>query len=361
MIGPDLRVEGFDAESWTRLVGLFMPNLEERLTREPPSSDHDVALTEAEGDDRPKRHGTLVVVDDADRRILMARHSVEGALPKLVGESSAQDLRALTRSHGARRIVVVREGAMDGLSDAIADGLAHETADGGYITQVLVVLRAARYMMEDGDLRVWPNPFANVPVPSARMLRRAFDGVLPDDHAMVVALFDRGQPYTSIVIRRRNGLIDLVAGPDLVTSWTGPVGGDWRRDHRVLLRAIERHVAPVHLGLFAEVSAVRESLRRGEPGEWARQVAVRDVVIDPMPRSVKVALGADALRGISHLSSGLLGGLDLWSAAMPVLERVRSRWTEIRGISEELGFDPFVVLAALLRSDDDSEPPGPSD
>ena len=28
MIGPDLRVEGFDVTSWRNLVGLFMPNLE---------------------------------------------------------------------------------------------------------------------------------------------------------------------------------------------------------------------------------------------------------------------------------------------------------------------------------------------
>ncbi len=155
-----------------------------------------------------------------------------------------------------------------------------------------------------------------------------------------------------MVIRRRDGLIDLVAGPDLLTQWTGPLGGDWRRDHRVLTRAVERHVAPVHLGLFAEVSAVREALRSGEPGEWARQVAVRDVLFDPMPTSVKLALGADALRGISHVSSGLLGGVDLWKAAGPLLGRVRSRWTEIRSVSDELGFDPLVVLAALLRRDE---------
>ena len=198
------------------------------------------------------------------------------------------------------------------------------------------------------------------------MTQRALDAVLPDGRAAVAALFDRGRPYTSLVVRRRGGFIDLVAGPDLITQWSGPLGGAWRRDHRVLTNAVERHVAPVHLGLFAEVSSVREALRSGEPGEWARHVAVRDVVINPMPSSVKLALGADVVRGLSHLSSELLGGLDLWKAAGPVLRRVRGRWTEIRSVSEELGFDPLVVLAALLRRDptdtvDTTEPVPPNE
>jgi hypothetical protein len=349
MIGPDLRVEGFDVTSWRHLVGLFMPNLEERIHREVPESDDP-----SPPDPELGPSGTLVVVDDPDRTILTARHSFDGAIPALVGESSAQDLRSLCRDHGAMRVVVIRAGAMDELADALAEGLAHEPESQrhGYVAQWLVLLRAVRRMVEVGDLRVWPNPVANVPVPSARMAQRALDAVLPDDRALLAALFDRGRPYTSVVIRRRNGLIDLVAGPDLLTQWTGPLGGDWRRDHRVLTRAVERHVAPVHLGLFAEVGAVREALRSGEPGEWARQVAVRDMLFDPMPTSVKVALGADALRGISHVSSSLLGGLDLWKAAGPLLGRVRSRWTEIRSVSEELGFDPLVVLAALMRRDE---------
>lgn len=349
MIGPDLRVEGFDVTSWRHLVGLFMPNLEERMDRDAHESDDPAPPDPTEG-----QGGTLVVIDDPDRVILAARHSFDGAIPALIGESSSQDLRGLCASHGAMRVVVIRAGAMDELSDALAEGLAQEPESHrhGYIAQWLVLLRAVRQMMEVGDLRVWPNPVANVPLPSARMAQRALDAVLPDGKALLAALFDRGRPYTSLVIRRRNGLIDLVAGPDLLTQWTGPLGGDWRRDHRVFTRAVERNVAPVHLGLFAEVSAVREALRSGEPGEWARQVAVRDVIFNPMPMSVKLALGADAVRGISHVSSGLLGGVDLWKAAGPIVSRVRSRWTEIQSVSDELGFDPLVVLAALMRRDE---------
>jgi hypothetical protein len=356
MISPDLRVEGFDVTSWTHLLGLFMPNLEDRIHREPAASDDPDAPAE-HGDESPEqrpRAGTLLVVDDAERRVLLARHSFEGALPSLIGESSATDLRKLAHEHGAKRIVVIREGTMDGLADELAEGLAYEPdlPRRGYVSQWLVLLRALKRAMEVGNVRIWPNPLANVPVPSTRMLERASNLLVPDDHAMVAALFDRGRPYTAVVVRRRHGLIDLVAGPDLLASWAGPLGGDWRRDHRVLSRAVEQHVAPVHLGLFAEVSALRRALRSGEPGEWARQVAVRDMLFDPMPTSVKVALGADALRGISHVSSSLLGGLDLWKAAGPLLGRVRSRWTEIRSVSEELGFDPLVVLAALMRRDE---------
>ena len=418
MISADIRFEGFDVRSWTRVIELLCPHVEAHPESGEPS----------------RYRGTLILVDDANRRILSAHHTLRGPLPELHGQSSARTLADFVERYGARRVLIVREGALDALADALADGLTapprgrssrseppssddaaqsssprHEdrgavvdlsdagdvgghadgqqgmdgtpndggtlrataeplavgpgaprgprsqantdSFEGGYITQWLVLLRAIRRQMSVGNIRLWPNPTANVPVPHPRMMRRAANLALPDNRAAVMVLFDRGRVHTAAVVRRQLGMIDLVSGPDRIIQWTGPLGGDWRRDHRVMLDAVARHVAPVHVGLFAEVDAVRRALRSGRAGSWAREVALREVVFHPMPRTLKMALGADALRGLRRSSYDVFGGVDIVGLARPVLRHVRARWSEVRSVSEELGFDPLMVLATLLRED----------
>ena len=216
------------------------------------------------------------------------------------------------------------------------------------------MLRAAREMMDAGWIELWPNPVANLPLPSAATLDRALDIVLPNDRAALIVLWDR-ELWTAVALRRRDGAIDRVAGPDLLRDWAGPLGGDWRRDYRVFVDAVARSVAPVHIGIFAEADTARELLRGTDPGRWARSVAVRDLVINPMPRFVMAGLGADAARGVGRASAKALGGIDLAGAALPLASWLRQRLTDARTVRDVLGFDPLELLSALLRREPESE------
>lgn len=337
MIAADLRFEGFDALSWTHLVSLFMPGLPDRMNR----------------DEAPAHSSTLVIVEDDEGTILSALHGLRGPVSSLIGTSTGE-LARLAHENGAARTLVLRVGVMEELAERL--GLATRSGE-DYVAQWIGVLRSVRARMDAGQIRLWPNPIANVPIPPPATVSRALDLVLPKERAAVFALFERrdGEEalWTTAVIRRRHdGDLDLVAGPDLVLGWTGPLGGDWRRDYRVIVDAVSRAVAPVHLGIFGDVESFREVLRAGDPGTWAREVAVRNLVVHPMPRAVGLALGADAIRGLGRASARALGGLDVPGTLLPLAERLRARWTQVRTVTDELGFDPLRVLAAALRRED---------
>lgn len=329
MISADLRFEGFDVRSWTNLLSLFMPGLEDRLQRGEES------------------RGSLTLVCDHERVVVHALHSLQGRLADWVGTTLDPELQVVAAKANATRVLVLREGAMEELAERIA--LRHDD-NADYLAQVVGMLRAAREMMDAGWIELWPNPMANLPLPSAATLDRAMDIVLPNDRAALIVLWDR-ELWTAVALRRHNGSIDRVAGPDLIRDWAGPLGGDWRRDYRVFVDAVARSVAPVHLGIFAEADTVKELLRGTDPGRWARAVAVRDLVINPMPRFLMAGLGADAARGVGRASARALGGLDLAGAALPIASWVRQKLTDARTVRDVLGFDPLELLSSLLRRD----------
>lgn len=354
MISADLRVEGFDARSWTNLVSLFAPGVVTRLQREPAPSDAPEVETGESGAD-PKS-GTLVIVVSATGRVRKAFHSQRGRVRGL-SQVTPADLAELAERFRARRVLLVREGAIEEIGERVATRL--ERGD-DYVAQWLVVARTIREVIDAGMIHVWPRPFASVPIPTAGMVRRALDTVLPDDRALVMVLWSGSTPWTGVVLRRRRGEIDLVAGPDLIARWSGPLGGDWRRDHRFVSEGITRAVAPVHLGIYGEIGSVRRLLRSAEPGAWARAVAVREVIVSPTPPYVAVAIGADAARAVAQRTTTWLGGIDALASLAPVATYVRGRISEIASVTQTLGFDPLKLLAAALARSEEApgeEPP----
>ncbi|AKF06011.1 hypothetical protein [Sandaracinus amylolyticus] len=355
MIAADLRVEGFDARSWTNLISLFAPGVVTRIQREPAPSDApelDTKEAEDAGLSEQRSTGSLVIVISETGRVRKAFHSQRGRIRDLA-QASPSELPMITERYRARRALLMREGAIEEIAERVAVRL--ERGD-DYVAQWLVVARTIREVIDAGMIHVWPRPLAGVPIPTAGMVRRALDTVLPDDRALVMVIWSGSTPWTGVVLRRRRGEIDLVAGPDLIARWSGPLGGDWRRDHRFVSEGIARAVAPVHLGIYAEIGSIRRLLRSAEPGAWARAVAVRDVIVSPTPPYVAVAIGADAARAVAQRTTTWLGGIDALASLAPAVTYVRGRISEIASVTQTLGFDPLKLLAgSLARSEDGDE------
>ena len=347
MLSADVRVEGFDQRSWTHLISLFAPPVVTRMERAPLSSD---APELDAATDRQGAEGTLLLVVSEDQRVLKAVHTVRGRVKDLAWSASAP-LSELAERYGARRVIVLRQGVVEEVQERVAARLHR---DDDYLAQWLVVARAVRESMDAGAIQVWPRPFASMPIPTARVVWRAVDSVLPDEHAMVLAVWSGSRIWTAVALRRRRGEIDLVAGPDRIARWAGPLGGDWRRDHRIVADAVARHVAPVHVGIYGELESVEALLRSREAGAWARAVAVRDVIVHPTPPYVAVALGADAARAVASRSARRLGGVDALAMLAPVGTYLRGRVQEITSVTSTLGFDPLKALAAWLERADDA-------
>jgi len=344
VISPDLRFEGFDVESWTNLVALFSPGVVERMENQPATTDAPTA-DKRDTDGALDLRGALVVVLGNGDRVLKSYHTSRGPIVDLTW-GGPESLAELCRTYGARRALTLREGVADEMAERLA--LRLQRGD-DYATQWLAFSRIFREMEDAGQIYVYPRPLEKVPVPSAGTVNRALDIILPDDHSVVMTVWSKGRPFTTVALSRRDGCIDRVVGPDLITRWVGPLGGDFRRDHRVIVDAVSGALAPVHLGVFAELSTLEGLLRASGPGAWAQAVAVRDVIIYPTPPYAAVALGADAVRGVATETRRLLGGVDFFQAFSPLTDLVRSRIAEVASVKATLGFDPLHALSAWLR------------
>jgi hypothetical protein len=345
MIDPYLRFEGFDAASWTKMVSLFAPGVIDRVTSEPAESDAPEHGTLA-GIEGPK--GTLIVVVDADNRVLRATHSLTGRVTG-IPDAPSSSVRALATAYAASRVVWLRRGAMEEVMERLSMRLR---PGDDYGRQWLVLAHVMRELGQADQLRVWPNAFANAPIPSPAMVERALDVVLPNNTVALAVLWERGEPWTSIAIRRRQGKLDWVAGPDLISSWTGQLGGDWRRDLRVVAGAVSSHMAPVHVGIFAEVETIRSLLREPDAGRWAAATATREVEFYPTPPYVAVALGADVVRAGAKEAATWLGAMGILETLAPLTTALRAQVSNVASVTSALGFNPLQAFGAHLRGED---------
>ncbi len=346
MIAADIRIEGFDARSWTNLLSLFAPQVAER-PKTPPRTSDAPEVDAAELASEPAS-GTLFVVVTGGGRVLAARHTKRGRVRGLV-YTGAGSLATLGASHRADRVVVLREGALEEIAQRASTRMERHD---DYVTQWLTVMRAVRSAIEAGLVEIWPRPFASVPIPSAAVVSRAVDAVLPDGRSLVLGVFSRTTPWTLVALRRSEGEIDRIVGPDVISRWTGPLGGDFRRDHRVISEAVGKHLAPVHLGIFADERDLRALLRDARPGAWTRAVVARDIIVQPTPPYIAVALAADGMRAAARRTEAWIEGTavrEVLSQLAPIANFMRGRAAEVASVTQLLGFDPLKLLAAWLE------------
>ncbi len=336
MISPDIRIEGFDAQSWGRLLSLFST----------APADLETSAEQALLPNRPE--GTLVVIVDDQDRTLRALHTGRGALTG-VRYGGSESLPLLARDHGVKRCVVIREG----VPEEIAERLAVRLQPGDdYASQWLSCVRILREVQSAGMMRVWPRPLASVPIPAMTTLQRALDMLLPDDHCWVLALWSGTHLWTTFVVHRHRGQIATVVGPDRIRQWTGPLGGDFRRDYRHIVRAVSTHLAPVHFGAFTDVGVLDHLLHTSHAGTWAKHVAARDIIVHPTPPYAMVVLGADAVGGAARRAAKWAGGLDMLKLLRPVVRELRSQVTSVSSVTEILGFNPIQIWSQWRQGRD---------
>jgi hypothetical protein len=330
VISEDFRFEGFDARDFLNLLSLF------RAPGTPAAADDEEWQAAT-------ARGTLVLVTE-DRAPCAALITGHGAIA-LPDWHADEDIGPVCERLGVERAVVLEQGAVEEFTERAAQRLLF-SAD--YAAQWLTLLAVARELEAEGKLRFWP-PRTHLPLPTSNMLFRALDLLLPTDHVLMIVLWDGAALWTACAVHRRGPEIARVVGPKLLLDWTGPLGGDYRRDQRALRRAVERALGPVHVGLFAQRDAIEELLRDPTPGAWARAVALREIIISPAPRYVHLAVGADAARAAGQRAREWLGGIDVAAYMGPAAQFARAHVARIGSITQILGFNPLQALAARLR------------
>ncbi len=338
-----MRFEGWTTQDWMRFVQLWQPRATPE--REPTRPRGGVVVVHEDGQVLKLLHTMRGRLDPAEAQ-LPAPQADARALALRTGQPSA--LGELAKVHRASWALGLRLGALD----EVMERFGARARRGDDITaQSLQLVTIVREMMTEGAISSWPQRLRGLPVPTANMVRRTMDALCADGRAIALGLFDDTGLWTAFVARRRGPAFDVLAGPDELRPALGLLSGDWRRDYRHLARAVEDRYAPLGFGCFAELSTFRALQTDSRPGAWTRAVAVRDVLIAPMPAAVGVGLGIDGMRYALQGLRVLTGRLVPAAALGPVVDAARAGVAKVTGkdIGALLGFDPLAALRALLE------------
>lgn len=327
MLTADVRFEGWTVESWQRFLELWKPRPTGRAGAE-------------------RAHGGLLVVHDgaAARKVL---HTARGRLDP--PEAWPAALGALAREHRA-------SWAMAAHADALAEVMerfgarARRTDD--LLDQALCLVGVVRELMHEGAIESWPRRLRGLPVPAPSVVRRALDAACADGKCVALGTFQDGDLFTAMVARRRGAGLDVVAGPYELRPAMGLLSGDWRRDQRHLVRAIEDAYGEIALGLFGLHADVRALVLDPEPGAWGRAVLLREIALSPIPPAIGLAVGFDGARYAFEGVRAATARLDLARWMDPALLRARDGLGKLAGrhdLAGILGFDPLEALRRLLE------------
>ncbi|WP_394834028.1 hypothetical protein LVJ94_46740 [Pendulispora rubella] len=332
MLTADVRFEGWKTEDWSRFLDLWKPR-----------------AVKVEAEPTRPRGGVIAIVEKDT--VVKLIHTAKGRIappPPPAPDGPPFSLAELAGSQHASWGIAAERGALD----EVMERFGARARRGDDITQqALLLVTIVREMIREGGIESWPRRLHGVPVPTAPMIDRTIGSICADGHTIALGMFKDEELWTAFVARRRGRGFDVLAGPDELRPAMGVLSGEWRRDYRHLVRAVEDHYGPLSLGFFAEVERFRELQIDPRPGAWGRAVALRDVVVTPIPSAVGLALGVDvsryALEGLRNFTQRI-GWFD------PVVQSLRKRLGSAATgadvtVSGTLGFDPMAALRALLR------------
>lgn len=330
MLARDVQVSGFEREDWRELRSLLLgPRFfaqrrgvvalvdGERLLRVLTSDGLSIAPAETEW---PEPLGTLA-----------QRHHVDWAL-RLQFDCTQQLLEQL--GAGIER--------------------HHSLLDQG-----LLLLRAMRQLQEQGAYELWPTPFPNFPIPSKSAVESALNLAAKPGEVIALGGFQNGRLVAALAARRGLEGFDRLVGPQLLQVEMGLVSGDWVRDYRYLVAAIEREVGPVGVACFGELSTLRQLFPVARPGMWTSAVAARDVIFYPAAPGTILPLGYDLGRATLKAARSLFERLGQVTALAPdgplepLYQQLRESTRGLPSLEEVLGFSPAAVIRSWL--DDTSQ------
>jgi hypothetical protein len=327
MFTADVRFEGWTTETWGRFIDLWKPRAEPAIEATRP------------------RGGVVAVVDGG--RIVKLIHTRKGRIVPDI--AWPMPLAELTQQHGGSWGLLIARGALDEVSEQFGARVKREH---DLVAQSLILVNIVREQMLAKTIEFWPARLEGVPVPTEGMVRRSLDTACADGHVIVLGLFERDQLYTALCARRRGDAFDVVAGPEDLRLSMGLLSGDWQRDHRHLVRAVERTYGPLSLGCFAEASRFKTLMLDATPGAWSKAVALREVILSPVPTAIGLALGFDGARYAYESVRAVTDRVDRFGFVDSMLANVRKRASAALGdkdVTGVLGFNPIEVLRALIR------------
>lgn len=328
MLAADIRFEGFTSTDWVRVLSMFRPRRASGEPRDP---------------ERPR--GGVVAVHEGGKLWKLVHTHVGRLRLDDVQRAFPMPAEELARRHHASWAMVLEAGALE----AVMDRFGERARRGDDLTaQLLTIVELGLEEVDAGRIDVWPRRLRGMPMPTPALVRATLDTVCPVGRTMVLGLFEAGELWTSIALRRAETGFDLALGPDEIRSDMGLLSADWRRDYRHLARAVEDRAGPLAFGCYTEVPTLRALEVDPTPGAWARAVAVRDVILSPLPAPLAIPLGIDAGRAAVSAFRSFAERFDPLGVVAPSLDVLRDVVRGERDVASVLGFHPLELLRRLL-------------
>lgn len=339
MLSADVRLEGFTQSDWAKVLSLFRPRATPGKERDP---------------ERP-RGGIIAIHEGGRLRKLLHTQAGRLRLEDARAEWPLSCEELAVRNH-ASWACKIESGALENLMDRFGARLRR----GDDMTaQTLLFANLIRDEMLARRIELFPARLSGMPMPTLGMVDRTLDAVCPRGHAILLGLFEGGELWTSCALRRgSSGGFDWILGPDEIRRDMGLLAGDWRRDYRHLSRAVERKIGKLSLGVYAETTTFRSLEVDGTPGAWARAVAIRDVILAPVPVALAIPLGIDAGRAavsalgkVADRAEGLAVVSPLLGALRGVVQQAAQAAGLLHDDDDGPRFDPLELLRRLLARD----------
>jgi hypothetical protein len=295
----------------------------------------------------------LVLCEGGDSALALA--SSRGAIEPVdihFGGTSRPALARARAAAGADILVAMETGA---LSRIAADAEARLALGDHYTAQALSWLDAFRARLHR-DIWIDP-PLADlIPPLSADALQRTFDLLVPDDSSLVAYVIadDRRSIAASAIAVKRGGRMATASSHQAIAGeLPGPaLARRWRTEYRGALDRIASRFAEPSAAMFAERAAIRRVLS-GPADQLGRELAARNIIIDPMPRWLAALLGGASAAAMAQRGARVLGAWVPKGArrAAAGLAAEAGRQLQGRGMHpwQVLGFDPIDLWKKLRR------------
>lgn len=271
------------------------------------------------------------------------RGAVELASLRFSGTGRAA-LRALRLRLDADVLAVIER---ESLARLAARAQATLALSDHYVAQSLAWLAAFRGELRSG---IWIDPPLADLIPPLRSdaLERTFDLLIPDGSAMVGAVIDddrRRLTASVIAVKDRSRLTQLSTFRAIEDALPEEaLARGFTTQYRRANTLVGQRFAEVSLAVYAERAAVRRILA-GPADQLARELASRQVIIDPMPRWLAALIGGTQAAAFAGRGARRLGALlpaTARRAAQSIAAETQRRVRESGAHPwQVLGFDPL--------------------
>ncbi len=157
-----------------------------------------------------------------------------------------------------------------------------------YVKQMLDLIGGAREALE--ELAEWyPHPPDMIDLPDYELMQKLMDKQWPDGTTLGFFVFERTRPYTSLILGKEGGHINLITSLDALGMANESL--DFATHYRQYGEMIAQRFAPLHAALFIELSSWREMRAGPKPLTYLHLAEQRGRArIYPRPRKLRFLL-----------------------------------------------------------------------